>query len=116
MPFDVMMSNPQVFFGMSEPASPQEGEVYMDQSTGMLRMYMNGEWVTPGFENYDKTLQAGESYDSAIRKHHKIIAALVDMVTELQLKVQKLEKIVGTEDRFKNIIREIQDGKENEDD
>lgn len=121
MPYDVMTSNPQAFFGApatSQPENPQEGEVYMDTNTNMLRMYINGQWITPGIDNIPQ-LQPGESFDSAIKKHHKliekqsiVIKALVEQLTELQYKVQTLEKIVGTEDRFKNIIRELQDGEE----
>jgi hypothetical protein len=114
MPFDAMMSNPQAFFGTpvtSQPENPQEGEVYMDTNTNMLRMYVNGQWITPGIDNIPQ-LSPGETFDSAIKKHQTVIKELIGIITDLQLRVKELESIVGTENRFKNIVREIQDGEE----
>jgi len=116
MPFDAMMSNPQAFFGApvtSQPENPQEGEVYMDTNTNMLRMYVNGQWITPGIDNIPQ-LEPGMPIEVAIRKHQKVIAELIGIITDLQLRVKELEGIVGTENRFKNIVREIQDGEEND--
>ena len=104
-------------FHNTNPDNPKEGDICMNDDTNMLMMYMGGEWVTPGFEAPE--LHINENLDERIRKHsdyikkqHRVIKALIDQMTELQLKVKTLEQIVGTENRFKNTIREIQSDQE----
>lgn len=86
------------------PIGPVEGDVVLKEN-GMLSMYVNGQWVNPGWPTFNEsfTSQAPETLLKALKAQIMIVLRQQERLVD---RIEELEEIVGTENRFKNVIRE----------
>lgn len=87
------------------PSDPVEGSIYTDNED-QEHIWSNGAWHILTLERYSWTEQ---TLEKVLKIQQLMLKNFSDWNKQMEDRIKKLEAIVDTENRFKNIIREEDD-------